>query len=174
MNDLSDLLSTIQIRPAPVEQKAVLANLLELYTYDFCDFLDLEIRPDGRFGYKDLDLYWTDADRHPFLMYVEGRLAGLVLMRRIEPSAHREARWDMAEFFVLRWYRRRGIGTSVAHEVFRRFPGAWEVRVMDSNRPAHRFWKEAVSGFVGATVESTSLRLDGKDWQVFSFESRNG
>jgi hypothetical protein len=55
--------------------------------------------------------------------------------------------WDMAEFFVIRGYRRRGFGTQVAHELWRRFPGRWEIRVMQLNVTAHRFWARAISRF---------------------------
>ena len=60
---------------------------------------------------------------------------------------------DMTEFLVLRGYRRRGIGTEVGHEVWRQFPGRWELRVMQSNHAAYLFWERAITGFAGeATV----------------------
>jgi predicted acetyltransferase len=76
----------------------------------------------------------------------------------------------MAEFFVLRGYRRRGIGTAVAHEVWRRFPGFWEVRAMPSNRAGHDFWKRAISVFTGETIDSVRVEKGGECWHLFSFE----
>jgi predicted acetyltransferase len=35
----------------------------------------------------------------------------------------------MSEFFVLRKYRRQGIGRTAAVELFERFPGPWRVRL---------------------------------------------
>jgi predicted acetyltransferase len=163
----------IRLIAAGLAEKPVLANLLELYMHDFCDFLNLELRPDGRFGYKELDLYWSDPDRYPFLVYVNERLAGFVLVRGVRNGSHATTAWDVVEFFILRSYRRRGIGIGVAHEVFRRFPGAWGVRVMESNRPACAFWKRAVAQFAGGTVESHLIERDGRMWNVFLFESRN-
>src|SRR5215831_12805064 len=158
----------IQLVPASLLQKPVLANLLELYMHDFCDFLNLELRPDGRFGYKEFDLYWSDPDRYPFLVYCNERLAGFVLVRGVRDGPHATIAWDMAEFFILRSYRRRGIGIGVAHEVFRRFPGEWGVRVMEANRPACAFWNRAVEQFAGGTVEPHSIERDGRMWNVFS------
>ena len=80
--------------------------------------------------------------------------------------------WDMAEFFVLRGYRRRGIGTQIAHEVWRRFPGLWEVRVMESNVPAHDFWAHAISILTGEAMHSVRVEKDSKCWTLFSFESK--
>ena len=91
--------------------------------------------------------------------------AGFVLVKQ-------EARvWDMAEFFVVRGCRRHGIGTAVAHEVWKRFPGPWEVRVMQANQAALPFWERAVSGFTGKPVSPTRLEKGGKLWHMFSFDS---
>jgi len=72
----------VEVTPAAPEQEPILANLLELYGHDFSEFQDLDLGPDGRFGYKGLPLYWSEPDRHPFLVTVAGRLVGLVLVKR--------------------------------------------------------------------------------------------
>jgi len=143
-----------------------------LYAHDFSEFHDLELGTDGRFGYKHLSLYWRDPGRHPFFVKVDGRLAGLVLVKRGSEVSGDETVWDMAEFFVVRGYRRRGIGTELAHEVWRRFPGQWEIRVMQSNRAACLFWERAVSQFTGETIPSVRVDKGGEPWRVFSFESK--
>ncbi len=79
--------------------------------------------------------------------------------------------WDMAEFFVVRRYRRRGVGTRAAHDVWRRFPGRWEVRVMQCNRSAVSFWEGAVATFAGEAFGSTIVSAKGKLSRVFSFDS---
>jgi predicted acetyltransferase len=122
----------IEAIPARPEQEPILANLLELYAHDFREFLDLELGDDGRFGYSCLPLYWSEPGRHPFLVWVEGRLAGMVLVKRGSEVSGNEAVWDMAEFFVLRGYRRRGIGTQIAHKVWRRFPRLLDARHLDT------------------------------------------
>jgi predicted acetyltransferase len=162
----------IEVTSAGPEQKSILANLLEMYAHDFSEFHDLEIGADGRFGYKCLPLYWSEPGRHPFLVWVQGKLAGLVLVKRGSEVSGNETAWDMAEFFVLRGYRRRGIGTYVAHEVWRRFPGRWEVRVMQSNVSAHHFWARAISTFTGDAIQAVGVEHDGECRKLFSFESQ--
>ena len=153
----------IEVIPASPDQEPILANLLELYAHDFSEFYDIGLGSDGKFGYPHLPLYWTEAGRHPFLIKVDGQLAGLALVKRTETG------WDMAEFFVVRGHRRHGIGTDAAHAVWRRFPGLWEVRVMESNRKALPFWERAISAFVGKPTPSVSLEKGGRQWRVFSF-----
>jgi predicted acetyltransferase len=161
----------LEVIPAAREQEPILANLLELYAHDFSEFHGIELREDGRFGYPRLPLYWREPNRHPFLVRVDGKLAGLVLVSRGSRISSDETVWDMAEFFVARAYRRRGIGTEVAHQVWRRFPGWWEVRVMESNRSAVAFWERAVSAFVGEAIHSTQVEKGAESWRVFAFES---
>jgi predicted acetyltransferase len=167
-----DLSPHIELIPATREQEPVLANLLELYAHDFSEFHDVEIGPDGRFGYASLPLYWTDPARHPFLAMVDGRLAGFVLVKQGSEMTGNTAAWDIAEFFVLRAYRRRGIGTRLAHQVWSRFPGPWEVRIMPSNAAAHHFWARAVAKFTGSAVHPVLIEKGDQAWRLFSFESK--
>jgi predicted acetyltransferase len=161
----------VEVVLAAREQEPVLANLLELYAHDFSELRDLDIGEDGRFGYGALPLYWTETGRFPFLVRVGGRLAGLVLVRRGSGSSGEAVVWDMAEFFVIRGYRRRRIGTKVAHEVWRRFPGRWEIRAMQKNDAARRFWQEAISSFTGEESHSVAFEREGVAWIKFLFES---
>lgn len=156
----------LELIAATVDQAPILENLIELYVHDFSEFLRLEVGEDGRFGYKSLPLYWSEAGRHPFLIRVEGKLAGLVLVKRGEGGV-----WDMAEFFVLRAYRRTGIGTQAAHEVWRKFPGPWQVRVMEANGSGLRFWAAAIASFTGSAIQPVSSETYGLRWWSFSFES---
>jgi predicted acetyltransferase len=72
----------IEILPASTEEAPIIANLVELYAHDFSEFSDLKIGVDGRFGYEPLPLYWTESNRFPFLVRVNGDLAGFVLIQR--------------------------------------------------------------------------------------------
>jgi predicted acetyltransferase len=165
------MMAHIEVIPATPEQEPILANLLELYAHDFSEFHDLELGPDGRFGYRGLSLYWLEPEKHPFLVRENGKLAGLVLVKRGLGMSGNETVWDMAEFFVVRGHRRRGIGTAVAHAVWRLFPGRWEVRVMESNHPARHFWEHAVTKFAGEAISSVRFEKGGQYWHLFSFES---
>jgi predicted acetyltransferase len=127
----------VRVELARADERDVLARLLELYAHDFSERNGADVGDDGTYGYRYLDAYWSDADRHPFLLRVDGRLAGFALVRTVPPH-------DMAEFFVLRKYRRGGIGTDAARAVFARFPGAWQTREQWENAGAIDFWRRAI------------------------------
>jgi predicted acetyltransferase len=77
----------------------------------------------------------------------------------------------MAEFFVARGFRKRGVGAAAAREVWRRLPGTWEVRVLEGNEPACSFWAAAIDAFTGAEAGAVTIEVEGKRWRVFSFTS---
>jgi predicted acetyltransferase len=162
----------VELIRAGLEQEPILANLLELYAHDFSEFHDLDIGADGRFGYMSLPLYWSEPDRYPFLVKMDGKLAGVALVKRGSEVSGNQTVWDMAEFFVLRGYRRRGIGIQIALEVWSRFPGPWQVRVMQSNVSAHHFWAHAISIFTGEAIHPVRIEKGGESWNIYTFESK--
>lgn len=164
--------SGLELVPAAPEHQPVLENLLQLYIHDFSEFVPIDIGNDGRFGYSRLPLYWSDPRRRPFLAKFDGQLAGFLLVdRRREIPGDSEV-WDMAEFFVMRRFRRSGLGTELAKKIWRLCRGKWQIRVMARNAPALEFWRSSIARFTGQPASSTSFRIEGVDWHLFSFESR--
>jgi predicted acetyltransferase len=127
----------VQVIPAEPEHKAVVRRLLELYRYDFSEFDGSDVDRHGEYGYSYLDAYWADPGRRPFLFRADGQWAGLALVRTGPPC-------DMAEFFVLRKYRRSGVGRQAALTLFGRFPGPWTVRQQRSNPSSTAFWRSVI------------------------------
>ena len=166
--------SGIEVLPAAAEQEPVLANLVELYAHDFSELVDVRIQPDGRFGYPELARFWKEEGRFPFLVRVDGYLAGFALVAQGSRISGDPRVWDMVDFFIARGYRKQGIGAEVAHELWRRFPGAWEVRVLGNNHTARSFWRGAIAAFTGSPAESRVMELQGKEWEVFAFVSPAG
>ena len=163
----------IEVIPATKEQKSILDDLLQLYAQDFREFHDIPLDENGRFHYKQLPLYGSDPQRHAFLVKVDEAIAGFVLIKKgSEVSGNRDA-WDMAEFFVMHEFRKRGIGTLVAHEIWKQFRGLWEIRVMEANISAQAFWAKAIAGAVRRESGSTHFDKDGEQWKLFSFNSKN-
>ena len=127
----------IDVIPAVPGDRGVLERLLELYSYDFSEIVGRDVDAAGVYGYRHLDLYWTEPGRAPFLIRVDGHWAGFALVRSGEPH-------DMAEFFVMRKYRHGGIGRTAAANVIGRFPGRWQIRQVPANQPAIAFWRTVI------------------------------
>jgi predicted acetyltransferase len=142
-------LTEVQIRRAMPADRLPLLRMLELYQHDLSDLWDQDLDCHGEYGY-DLDVYWQDSRWHPFVAVVQGRYAGFALVNpqlkvgRPDESSH----W-MAQFFVLKKYRRSGLGVQLACSVFAALPGRWEVGQMRDNLPAQSFWRRVIGDYSG-------------------------
>jgi predicted acetyltransferase len=160
----------IDIVAAAAEDFAVVSNLFQLYAYDMSEFMGFDVSRDGRFGLpKSLWNYWggaagTDEIRwpaewrgYPFLVRADDKLAGFALVRRLSEAP---TVFDMGEFFILRKYRRTGLGAHVAKNMFGRFPGTWEIRELPPNLGAQAFWRKIVSDYTGGQFQEGRKYFD--------------
>jgi len=155
----------VRIEPIPLEQKPVLARLLQLYIYDFTEFEARTLEPNGEYAYRYLDAYW-DPDpgeqRHAYFIRAgEGELAGFALVRYVN-NVH-----VMAEFFVMRPYRRSNVGSTAARVVFEAHPGRWLVHEVPANLPAQAFWRRVIGEATAGRFEE-EIESDGGVAQRFT------
>jgi predicted acetyltransferase len=153
---------------------ARLGNLLELYIHDLSAvFPGVELADDGRYGYGRLPLYWSEPDRRfPFLIRCDGKLAGFALATRGSPASDDPEVFDVAEFFVVRRYRRSGVARRAAFMLWDRMPGRWTVRVSELNTDAIPFWTRVIAEYANGTAARSTRPGKPKPWRVFSFVSR--
>jgi predicted acetyltransferase len=160
------LVATVTVVEASAAQRRVLDHLLQLYLHDFSEFAPTggphgEVDEEGRFAYPGLDSYWQRDGHIPLLIRADRHLAGFVLVSEWSalglPLDH-----VVAEFFVLRKYRRARVGTRAALLVFRRYSGQWEVPVAWYNAPALAFWRSVTEEAAPGEVEE--IAGDGKRW----------
>lgn len=152
----------ISLEPASAAERPALENLFQLYAYDWSELGWLEVGGDGRFAAPSLDAYWQEGHHHPFLIRVEGRLAGFALIAARSRLTGAAGVFDMAEFFVMRKYRRRGVGFAAASAAFDRFPGRWEIRQRDENAAATAFWGRVIDRYTGGSYQE--VRYDDPTW----------
>jgi len=150
----------LEITEATLSDKPILRQLLELYQYDFSEFERTDVGPHGVYGYRYLDHYWTEPDHHPYLIRVGGQLAGFALVNRHTVSGR--DRWSLAEFFVMRRFRGRGIGESAAVHVFGLWPGKWEVRQVASHPGSSAFWRKVLRRYMQGGFEERQAEWDGQ------------
>jgi len=110
---------------------------MQLYLYDLSEYDGRDVDAHGEYPYKYLDHYWTDSDRQAYLFFANDRIAGFALIRTKPVNS-------VAEFFVMRHYRRHGIGRAAVTELIPRFAGQWEIKQLATNRPAIDFWRRAI------------------------------
>jgi predicted acetyltransferase len=154
-----------------VEQRSVLLALNEYYVYDFSDLLGIDLRDDGSFGGERLDRHFDDPLCHPFLIRVDGKLAGFAIHEGRSRLSNKTGINDIAEFFVMKQYRRRGVGADAAFALFDRFHGPWEVRQIDANSPARSFWRSVIARYSAGDYAEDEHSSDQFRGSVQSFVS---
>ncbi len=145
-NSFLQTLNEIMINPINENQKSILENLMQLYFYDFSEFNEADVTETGLYGsYPYLDHYWVEKNRYPFFIYVKGKLVGFALVIRIHEDE--QIYYSMSEFFVLKKYRRNGVGAVAAKKLFVQFKGDWRVTQILANQPAQTFWRKVIHEF---------------------------
>jgi len=147
-----------------------LRNLMQLYVHDWSEMVALEIGDDGRFADYPLEPYFATEGHHPCLIHVDQRLAGFLLVAARSRLTSTAGVFDMAEFFILRRHRGKGVGRAAAHAAFERFQGPWQIRQRDENPSATAFWRRVIATYTADRYEET--RWDSPAWtgivQTFS------
>ena len=167
-------LMDVVVVEASLEQKPVLHRLMQLYLYDASDFTGDDPNQEGVFSYRYFEEYWREPDRFPFLIYCDGNLAGFLLVNTYTVVLEQGAGMSIAEFFVMRKYRRQGVGKQAAFCTFDRFPGPWEVREHDKNYAGQEFWRAIISEYTGGDYLETVLDTPSWTGPVQTFHNSRG
>ncbi len=127
----------------------------------------------GEVGHREPDqvAHWfADPAAHPLVIAQAAERVGFALVVRGQGAAG--PRYRMAEFFVSRPNRGRGVGQGAARLILDRFSGRWEIVEYLRNPGAVRFWRRVVSGYTQGRFEERVL--NGEVRQVFESARRPG
>ena len=132
---------------ASQEYKDVIKNLMQFYMYDFSEYIRYDVEEDGLFAdYPFLEEYWKEENhRFPYIITKEEKYVGFVLVKLIESQERNY--FSIAEFFIMKKYRREGIGKAIAGQIFNLHKGQWEIYQKESNKPAQVFWNKIINEY---------------------------
>ena len=162
----------IEITEAKANDRPVVERLVQFYQYDFSEIMGGDAGDDGVYDYIALDETWSDPVAHTYLVRVDGALAGLAI---VIARSHFTGATDvtyMDEFFVMRKYRRLGVGKEAATRLFDLFSGKWEVAVVAPNTGALGFWRQVIGEYTGGRYEERFEESDLWHGPVQTFDTR--
>ena len=161
----------VSLKRIELNDRHILENLFPYYVYDMSEYMGWSPNSDGLYAFKStsLDPYWTQAKHIPYFIYADKELAGFVLLRDYPDKSEV---YDIEQFFVLRKFKGKGIGKMAVVELFGRYPGKWQIRVLKENTAALKFWLSAVMNVVDNNYE-LSLDIDvDLEMHFIRFESQ--
>ena len=92
--------SQVSVRSALTSDIACIENMMQFYNYDLSESLPVNFAETGLYDLRPKAQYWSKPHVSPFLIYVDGELAGFAVVddEVIEP----ESRYNMGYFFIAR------------------------------------------------------------------------
>ena len=131
---------TVELLPTTVDQAQLIRNLYQFYAYESSDWEQEDVDDDGRFYIHDEHLmrYWNDQDWSANLLLVNGCVAGFLLVERSELPGIDAL--ELADLFILKRYRRKGIGKALVTQVLMGGHENWLVRYYRQDDAAVAFW----------------------------------
>ncbi len=124
----------------------------------------------GEIGHREPDQlrsWFVDGTVTPMTILDEGQPAGFALVARDGRQA-RQCDFRMAEFFVSRPFRRRGVGRSAVRLILDRFAGRWEIVEYARNPDAVKFWRSVVTAYTRGDFKERNA--NGEIHQFFTVE----
>jgi predicted acetyltransferase len=116
---------------------------------------------DEVYHYPWLDNYWQEETKFPYLILSGKEVAGFALV-----SYDRDY-WRITEFYILPKFRRLGVAFDCATEIFRKYPGNWEISFNKHNFPSRSLWQK-VADNLSKGVISTGQTSSSHDYIRFS------
>ena len=147
----------IEIIPAGEKYRSIVTNLARYYIYDFSPYIHQQsewyrCQKGGNFN-SGMGHYFKDPASSVFLIRVDGEWAGFAMVRAMQDDP--DVDFNLAEFFITRPLRGKGIGRHVAHTLFDKFKGRWDLLVLPANEPAILFWEKVVAKYTRGTAQTT-------------------
>lgn len=144
----------VKIVPAQDRDLPVVQNLARFYIYDMSEFMGWPCPESGLFGGCD-EFFddWTNGQNAPFILRVGDELAGFAGVKRTEDEQGPE--YCIQEFFVLRKFRRQGVGRAAAIGLFDKHRGRWQVQQLAQNRMALVFWRAVIESYTDGAFAET-------------------
>jgi len=159
----------LEITRVGPESESILLNLLEYYLHDMAEWFNFEIGDDGRYGY-DMSRHWQEDDG-VYLAKVDGEPAGFALLSTAGEWLQQPNAFDVEEFFVVRKFRRLGVGQKFISTLWDQQAGTWLTRVLQANLPAVPFWRHTIATYSDDDYREDLRTINDQAWLFFWFDN---
>lgn len=165
----------IKLIPASLDDYPIIQNMGRFYVYDMSEYMGnltgWEMPENGLYECNDFKKYWQTDTAFPFLVRYQAELAGFVIIDK--KGSDKQVDFNMAQFFIVRKFKGKGIGKLVAQHCFDKFKGVWEVMVIPGNQGAYQFWKAIITEYTQDNFTEYTRYIEhfNNEKNVFRFTS---
>ena len=127
-------------------------SLVQDYESEFSSITGKKKNDDG---FYTLDSSWEE----PYEGYYwtkNGKRIGFVIISIENEIA------DVAEFYVIPSFRNQGIGKIMAHSIFDKYHGRWQVRQIQGADDAKAFWRAVIRSYKSGKYQESTV--DDPTW----------
>lgn len=136
---------SLELFPTGPEHAEIIRNLYQFYAYESSDWEQEDVEADGRFYLHEAHMarYWQSPGWGASLVLVDGFIAGFVLVERSELPGVEAL--ELADLFILKRYRRQGIGRAIACQMLCSGAHDWLLRCYRQDEAAMAFCSRVVA-----------------------------
>ncbi|MDP1574981.1 MAG: GNAT family N-acetyltransferase [Coxiellaceae bacterium] len=162
--------TNIKLIVATIDDYPIIQNMASYYAYDISEYMGWEQQKDGTHSIGiDFIKYWKAENTFPFIVKYKDELVGFVIVDKDVSDKTND--YNIAQFFILRKFLRKGIGKYLAFQCFNKFHGKWEVFVMPGNEGAYRFWRNIINEYTNSIFKEHTKVVNNYIRNIFEFKS---
>lgn len=134
---------SITIEKIHISQKQHLRNLMSLYLHEISEYNRLNVLDNELiYEFDVMDLYFSKDGLDPFYILKDLKVIGFMLIQSSVSAQSESVDYVIHSMFIMKKYRRQGIGIQSIKSLFEKYPGRYSVSQLVSNQPAVLFWKD--------------------------------
>ncbi len=158
--------SVVELRRVDSAEQPALNALVDDYLAELAGHRERPVGPVDADDYEYLPYYWSEPGRHPFFLCANSSRKGFALIREVPESGVIQ----MSDFYVRPDARRSGLGSAALAQIWREFPGEWELQVHAQNEAAMAFWPRCIAQWATGEVRAREVMEDDGRRIQYNFE----
>lgn len=179
-----ELSDSINVERVDKEYAYIIQNMFPYYLHDLSEFFfDSLPNSHGLYENEDVKIYkkedflmhwWNEDDLMPNLIKFNSIPVGFAMLAK-KPYT-KDFDFAIEEFFILKQFRKKGIGEYVARKMLTENRGKWRLDVLEKNYQAQNFWRKVLikggyKDILEQSVEEESLEEYTEKMMRFTFTS---
>lgn len=117
----------IEFKKISVNEKEIFKNILEFYSYDFCQYYNYDLNENGKFEKINVEKYFENNIYQVLFIVINKKIAGFIIKKEDETFKY------VDEFWIMPKYRKGLLTYRVIKEFRKLMDGIWIFSILNNN-----------------------------------------